>query len=101
MFDNELVFRAVFRQIVNSIPQFLTLILPLLLPKSPFFFIEPRLISYDSNVPLPFLSILLRALVEQLLVHFHKQFESVVDQAVDSFVPMTFRVFVQTGKHDR
>ena len=31
--------------------------------------------------------VLLRAVVEQLLVHFHEQFKRIVDQAVNSFVP--------------
>lgn len=31
--------------------------------------------------------VLLRAVVEQLLVHLHEQLQRVVDQAVDGFVP--------------
>ena len=31
--------------------------------------------------------VLLRAVVEQLLVHLHEQLQRIVDQAVDGFVP--------------
>lgn len=40
-------------------------------------------------------------LVEQLLVHLHEQFDRVIDQPVNRFVPVRFRVAVQRRKHDR
>ncbi len=45
--------------------------------------------------------ILLCALVEKFLVHFHEELESIVNQPVDCFVPVGLAVLVQRWKHDR
>ena len=43
--------------------------------------------------------VLLHTVVEQLLVHLHKQLQGVVDKPVDGFVPVRLRVFVQSWEY--
>ena len=54
-------------------------------------------IFYPTNIYFVFLS----ALVKKFLIHLHEQLESVVDEAVDGFVPMIFTVSVESWEHDR
>lgn len=54
-----------------------------------------------EHLLLPFLFILLRALIKQFLIHLHEQFKSIVYKPVDCFVPMALRVPVEAGKHQR
>lgn len=41
------------------------------------------------------------ALIEELLVHFHEQFQCIVDEAMNGFVPMCFGIPIQGREHNR
>lgn len=50
---------------------------------------------------LSFLFILLRTLIKQFLIHLHEKLKSIIYKPVYCFVPMTLRVPVQAGEHQR
>lgn len=52
-----------------------------------------------ARVPVPLLAVALDAVVEELLVHLHKELEGIVDQAIDGLVPMGLGVAIEGGKY--